>query len=96
MQVESLQTKFLKNREGISSLVVSLYNIFSQRVFLMILFVELFLSGIPEFLDSGRWTLDAELWTLDSGRWTLDSGRWTPDAGLWMLDSGPWTRHLGR
>ena len=38
--------------------------------------------GIPEFLDSGRWTLDAGLWTLDAGRWTLD-------ATLRKLGSGP-------
>ena len=28
--------------------------------------------GIPEFLDSGRWT--------------LDSGHWTPDAEYWTMD----------
>ena len=51
------------------------------------------ISGIPEFLDSGRksWTLDSGRWTLDAGLWTLDSGRWTQDAGLWTLDSGRWT-----
>ena len=38
-------------------------------------------NGIPEFLDSGRWTLDSRRWTLDFGRWTLDAG--------------PWTLHLG-
>ena len=47
------------------------------------------ISGIPEFLDSGRksWTLDSGRWTLDAGLWTLDSGRWTLDAGRWPLDA---------
>ena len=51
------------------------------------------ISGIPEFLDSGRksWTLDSGRWTLDAGLWTLDSGHWTLDAGLWTLDAGLWT-----
>ena len=29
------------------------------------------ISGIPEFLDSGRWTLNAGHWNLDAGFWTL-------------------------
>ena len=33
------------------------------------------ISGIPEFLDSGR-----KSWTLDSGRRTLDGGRWPLEA----------------
>ena len=58
------------------------------------------LTGISEFLDSGRktWTLDSGCWTLDAGHWTLDSGLWsldagllTPDFGLWTLNAGLWT-----
>ena len=34
---------------------------------------KLELNGIPEFLDSGRWTQDSGHWTLDAGLWTLDA-----------------------
>ena len=58
---------------------------------------NVFLEGIPEFLDTGRktWTLDSGRWTLDAGPWTLDSGLWTLDAGLWKLDFGRWTLDAG-
>ena len=42
-----------------------------------------FLSlGIPEFLDSGPWTLDLERWTLDAGRWTVDAKCSTVDVKI--------------
>ena len=44
-------------------------NSFSRDLSLSRLF-----KGIPEFLESGLWTLDSGLWTLGSGLWTLDSG----------------------
>ena len=34
-------------------------------------------DGIPEFLDSGRWTLNLGRWTLDAGLRTLNARLWT-------------------
>ena len=45
-------------------------------------------TGIPEFLDSGCWTLVAGLWMLGSGCWTLDTKLSTLDSGHWTLDWG--------
>ena len=52
-------------------------------------------QSIPEFLDSGRWTLDSGRSALDSGRWTLNAGLWTLNPGLWTLDARRWMLHFG-
>ena len=38
-------------------------------------------NGIPEFLDSRRWTLDSGLWTLEARLRTLGIGCWILDVG---------------